>query len=644
MSNGSATVSASGGTGSLTYLWNTSATTTIISGLSAGTYTVTITDDNACTVQDVGTVNSGSLPIISNSVVDSVSCNGGSNGAITINVSGGTPNYSFLWSNGATTQNINSLVVGNYTVTVTDQNSCTVSASYAVNQPGLIQATFNNVSASCGLSNGSSTVNPVGGVPGYNFLWSNGITTNTNASIAAGTYTITITDFNLCTRSLSTVVSGTTSPVIDSSQVNNLLCNGDSNGVIIVFASGGTGVLNYSWSNGGTSSGINNLKNGNYTVTITDGVGCSITQTFTITQPAFLSAPVTTQPSFCGQGNGQASVNPNGGVGAYTFLWSNGQTTQTIINLTAGTYTITVTDFNGCTRRRNAVVTLANGPVITLVNQVDVLCNGDATGSIDIDVVGGVLPYTYSWSNGFSTQDISGLVAGSYTVIVTDSALCSDSLDFLITEPSPFSISSLITDASCGIADGSVALTVGGSSPGYTYLWNTGATGAILSNVSGGTYTVTVSDVNLCDTVLTYTIGTLPGPSITLDSLRHVRCFGASTGRIFLTITGGTTPISILWNDGNTNEDRLGLFAGTYTVTVTDFGGCSNQLTITINQNSKITASFSIQQATCNQPNGSATVTPSGGQSPYDLLWGNGSNYFNNCKFVFRELFSYNYG
>jgi gliding motility-associated-like protein len=624
-SNGTASVSASGGTGTLTYLWNTGSTSTLITGLAAATFTVTITDNNACTVQNTGTVSAASLPVISNSVVNNVSCNGGSNGAISITVSGGAPNYSFLWSNGATTQNINSLVAGNYTVTVTDQNSCSVSGSFTVTQPGLLQGTFNNVSATCGLSNGSSTVTPVGGVPGYSFLWSNGATTAANSSIPAGTYTVTITDFNLCTRSLSTVVTGANSPIIDSAQITHVLCHGDSNGAITVFASGGTGTLNYSWSNGGTSSTINNLVNGNYTVTITDAAACSITQTYAVNQPNVLLTPVTTQPSFCGQASGQATVNPNGGTPPYSYLWSNGQTTQTITNLTAGTYTVTVTDFNGCTRRRNAVVQLANGPVITLINQVNVLCNGGTTGSIDISVTGGILPYSYSWSNGSTSQDVAGLAAGTYTVIVTDSTLCSDSLSFIITESSPFSVSSVITNASCGIANGSIALTVGGSTPGYTYLWSTGSTNDTLLNVSGGTYTVTVSDLNLCDTVLTYTVGTLSGPSIAIDSIRNVRCFGAGTGRIYLTITGGTLPYSILWNDGNTNEDRLGLLAGTYTVTVTDFGGCSAQLSMTVNQNPQITASFTTQQATCNQANGSATVIPGGGAPSYVLLWETGA-------------------
>jgi gliding motility-associated-like protein len=625
LSNGSATVSASGGTGTLTYLWNTGASATTITNLASGSYTVTVTDANSCTSQSIGFVTSGSLPIINSSVVDSVTCHGGADGAITITVTGGTPTYSFLWSNGALVQNISSLIAGTYTVTVTDQNACTTSGAFTVNEPTVLQASFTNVDASCGIANGSSQVNPTGGIPGYSYLWSNGITTNTISSISSGTYTVTVTDFNFCTSVFSTVIAASSAPVIDSAQVTNVLCNGDSNGVITVFASGGTPTLTYLWSNGGTTSSISNLKIGTFTVTITDAAACTVSQSYTITQPTFLATPVTIQPSFCGQANGQITVNPSGGTSPYTFLWSNGQTTQTIINLTAGTYSVTVTDFHGCTRRRNAIVTQANGPVITLVNQTDVLCHGDASGSLDISVAGGSLPYTYNWSNGGTTQDISGLVAGPYTVIVTDSALCSDSLDFLIIESDEFTISPVITNASCGIANGSIVVTVGGGTPGYSYLWNTGVTSDTLSNVLPGNYTITISDANLCDTVLTFTIGSLAGPDIQLDSLRHVRCFGGNTGRIFTTISGGTTPYTILWNDGNSNEDRFNLVAGTYTVTVTDVGGCTDLLTVTINQNPAIIANFTTQQATCNQPNGSATITPSGGVSPYTLLWETGA-------------------
>ena len=368
-SNGTATVSASGGTGTLSYLWNTGASTTTITGLSANSYTVNVTDGNGCTSQSVGIVSSGSLPTINSSVVDSVACNGGNDGAITITISGGTPTYTFLWSNGAITQNISSLAIGTYTVTVTDQNSCTTSGSYIVSEPALIQATFTNVNATCGLANGSSRVNPTGGIPGYSYFWSNGITTKTISSIAAGTYTVIVTDFNFCTRSFSTVIAGTSAPVIDSTQVTNVLCNGDSSGSITVFASGGTPTLTYLWSNGGTTSSINNLKNGNFTVTVTDAAGCTVSQSYTITHPTFLAAPVTTQPSFCGQANGQATVNPSGGVSPYTFLWSNGQTTQTATGLIAGTYTVTITN-SGSACPTIATITINQPSAIAAVDSV----------------------------------------------------------------------------------------------------------------------------------------------------------------------------------------------------------------------------------------------------------------------------------
>ena len=625
LTNGSATVNVLGGTGTYTYLWSTGSSLQTITGLTAATYTVTVTDANFCTKQFSGTVNAASQPIISSSTVDSVSCFGGANGAIAIIISGGAPGYSFLWSSGAFTQNISALIAGTYSVTVTDQNSCTTTGTFTVNQPAIIQASFTAVNATCGLSNGSLTVNTTGGVPGYTYSWSNGASTITNSNLAVGTYTVTVTDFKLCTSIFSTSLTSTNAPIIDSSQITPLLCNGDSNGVITVFAIGGLAPLTYLWSNAATTSTISNLKIGNYTVTVSDAGACTATQSYTLTQPTFLTAPVITQASFCGQANGQATVNPSGGVGPHTFLWSNGQTTQTIINLTAGTYAITVTDFNGCTRRRNAAVTLANGPVITLVNQVEVLCHGDTSGSINISVAGGVLPYTYSWSNGSTTQDISGLVAGTYTVIVSDSASCSDSLDFIISEPSVFSVATTLQNVTCGLSNGSISLIVGGASPGYTYLWNNGATTAAITGLAVGSYTVTVSDFNLCDTVLTYSIVALAGPSITLDSTRTVRCFGGNSGRIYITVNGGAAPYSFLWNDGNINEDRLSVVAGTYTVTVTAFGGCTAQLVVTVNQNPLITASFTAQQASCNQANGSATVTPNGGLGALGLLWETGA-------------------
>ena len=623
--NGTASVTASGGTGTLTYLWNTGATTNSISGLAAGNYTVTVTDANSCSLDTSMVVAAASGPVIASATIDSVNCAGGNDGSIDITISSGTSPYTYLWSNGATTQDITGLTSGTYTVTVTDDNLCTATDSYVVQESSALFGSFSQTPATCNQANGSLAVSVSGGNPGYTYLWSNSSTASSLTNVVSGTYTVTVTDFYGCTGIFSSILSGTGGPVIDSAVIQNVLCNGAATGSIDLFVSGGSNPISYSWSNGATTQDLTGITNGVYTVTVTDGAGCTASRVNTVTQPPFLSAAVTTSPSFCGLATGQASVNPGGGTPGYTFLWSNGQTTATITNLTAGTYSITVTDQNGCTRRRNAVVSLANGPVITLLSQVDVVCNGTSTGSLDIDVAGGVPPYSYVWSSGQTTQDITGLSAGTYTVFVTDDVSCSDSATFIIVENAGFTVSAAVQDASCGLANGTITLTVGGATPGYGYLWSNGQTSATATGLAAGSYTVTVSDANSCDTSLIFVVGSLGGPAVAIDSTRDIRCFGIDNGRIYITASGGSPTYSYLWNDGSTTQDRFGLSAGTYTVTVTDAGGCTATNSATLISNTAIAPNFSTVQASCNQSNGSATVNPTGGVGPYSLLWETGA-------------------
>lgn len=624
--NGTATVVASGGTGTLTYLWSTGSTTASIGALVAGTYTVTVSDANLCTRIVTGVVSSPNAPVISAASIDSVSCNGNSDGAISLTITGGTFPLTFLWSNGVLTKNNFGLLAGTYTITVTDQNNCTTSGVYTVNEPDTLLASFSAVPAACGLPNGTLSVSVSGGVPGYSYLWSNGNVSNAISNVIAGVYSVTVTDANSCTARFTSTLTGTSGPVVDSSRVQKTLCNGDSTGAVTIFISQGAIPYTFLWSNGLTSQNISGIPAGSYTVTITDAATCTETKSFVVTQPSVILAPIVTQPSFCGQATGQAQVNPSGGTPPYTYLWTTGQTTQTITSLTAGTYAVTVTDANGCTRRRNGGVSLLNGPVIVLDSLKEVTCPGANNGAVFISVSGGITPYVYQWSSGSTLQDVSNLSAGIYTVFVTDSTLCSDSAVFSITSPGPFVVTPAVQNTSCGLSNGTIGLTVNGATPPYTFLWSGGQTTSSISGLAVGNYTVTVSDSAGCDTSFTVQVIAQSGPVIVLDSIRNVRCFGSSSGRIYISVLNGSSPFTFLWNDGNTNEDRLNLTAGVYTVTVTDFGGCTNSLSITISQNPQLSATFTAQQATCNQSNGSATVTPGGGVGPYILLWETGSS------------------
>ena len=622
---GAVDLSVSGGTPNYTYNWNTGVTSQDLSGLSAGIYTVTVTDNNSCTSSASYSVSQPALFNLTSNITN-VACSGGSTGAIDLSVGGGTPNYTYNWSTGATSQDISGVSAGTYTVTVTDANSCTSSASYTVSQTGQLSATFNSIAPTCINPNGSLTVVPSGGTPSYSYLWNTGAITATITNLISGNYTVTVTDVNSCSRSFNTVLTGAGSPIITTDSLKNVRCNGESNGAIYISVSGGTFPYTYLWNTGATAQDLTGLTNGTYTLTVTDFNLCTVTNSFTITQPAFLSlANFSTTSASCSLSNGSAIVNPVGGIVPYGYLWSNGATTQQISNISAGTYSVTVTDFNGCTRRRNIAVSLSNGPIISLNNQIDVSCNGGSNGALDIGVTSGSLPYTYSWSNGATTQDVTNLLAGNVTIIVTDFVGCSDSANFEILEPLPININSSITPASCGLGTGAITITPNGGTPGYTFLWSNGGVNGTITSLLPGVYTVTVTDNLSCTKVQSFTVNSSAGVTLVIDSVRNTTCPAGADGNIYITPSSGLPSYQYLWSNGSTIQDPLGLTAGTYTVTVTDANTCTATISATVTSPPNFQVSYSTTNSTCNLANGSATANVLGGTSPYTYLWETGS-------------------
>ncbi|MBK7966563.1 MAG: SprB repeat-containing protein [Bacteroidetes bacterium] len=505
---------------------------------------------------------------------------------------GGSPGYTYLWNTGSSSQSISGLAAGTYTVTVTDILFCSRTFSVTVGNSGSPQSSLvTSTPASCfSGADGSLDISVTGGTPNYTYSWSNGATTQDINLLSAGTYTVTVTDQNFCVNTNSFVV---TQPTIISLSAtpSSVLCNGGSTGSIDLTVSGGTPTYTYLWSNGATNQDPTGLIAGTYTVTVTDINSCTRTQSFVVTQPTALSASTSSTQSGCLLSTGSASVSPSGGTPNYTFLWNTGATTQNINSIPAGTYTVTVTDANGCTAVRNVSVTSTNAPVISNVVNTPASCFGGSDGSIDITITAGTPNYFYSWSNGATTEDIFGLIAGTYTVTVTDINSCSVSTSYTVSQATQVSGTAVLTPPSCnGGANGSIDLTPAGGNGVYTYAWNNAAITQDISGLIAGTYTVTITDGNLCTGTVSFN---LTEPNIISTSVNTTLplCNGGTNGSIDLTVFGGTPTYSYNWSNGFVGQDPSGLVAGTYTVTVTDLNLCTRLRTVIVGQPSAISSS-----------------------------------------------------
>jgi hypothetical protein len=702
-SNGTASVTTASTQGAVTYLWNTGATTSSISGLVTGTYTVTVTNET-CVLSNSFTVNTPSLiaPVPS---ITNVLCNGAATGSIALSPSGGVPGYTYLWSNGQTTATASGLVAGTYSVTITDATSCSVSATYTVTQLNAVSLSTTQVNVLCnGASTGSINLTVTGGTSPYTYSWSNGATTEDISGLAAGTYTVVVTDANGnvfgCTATTSATITSNSAVVITALQ-NNVTCNGLNNGSLALTVSGGVGPYTYLWSNGQTGASISSLATGTYTVTVTDGEGCTNARNYTITQPAPLAVAASiTNVSCNGLSNGSATAVVSGGTSPYSYLWSNGQTTQTAtglasgshtvtvtdnkgcvasfgitisqpavivvnavvnnvlcnggsgsiatvvtggqgftytylwsngqttatVSVPAGTYSVTVSDVSGCTRTNSFTVTQPSPLAVNLVSQVNVACFNGSTGSVQVEGAGGVAPYSYEWSGGQTTTQISSLIAGSYTVTVTDANGCTAISIIAITQPTPLSAGiTILSNVTCsGGNNGSMQVNASGATAPYTYLWSNGQTSTLATGLTSGTHTVTVTDALGCTGTLQSTLVSPLAIAANITTT-NINCNGGSNGTAAVAVTAGVAPYSFVWSTGQTTTSISGLVAGTYTVTVTDFRGCSASFPAIITQPNVVGFTAVVTNITCNNLiNGSIAATPTGGTPGFTYLWSNG--------------------
>lgn len=551
----------------------------------------------------------------------------GTLGNLTANVTGGTAPYQYSWNTGQTTQSVSNVPPGSYTVTITDatSNACTTQTSVTITQNPQI---FVNVPSNSIVSCDSTvlvTVSASGGGGSYSYVWNTGATTP-SISVNTGTYIITAYDNYGCTARDTVIIQAANSGIAVAVNQPGILCNGTT-ATLTATASGGFGGYTYSWSNGLNSSSIN-VPAGSFCITLTDSVGCITTSCVQVQQQPPIVVSIPPPPLICFGSTTTINAMVSGGTAPYSYSWNTGASSS-MINVPAGSYTVTIRDANpgNCTSVAN--VTVNQAPQLTAnVNNTPVTCNGGMNGSATVTANGGTTPYSYAWAPyGGNGPSAFGLVAGTYSVTVIDNIGCTQITPVIITEPPLLVMSApLTTPVTCfGGNNGTASVTVSGGTSPYSFSWS-GAVGSLpnASGFSAGPNTVTVTDFQGCAKILSFVITEPPAINISVTAISNVSCYAGNNGSATVNATGGTAPYTYYWwETGGTTATQSNLYTGTYNISVRDSFNCVANTTVTINQptllQSSITSSTNIA---CNgDANGAATVTASGGFGAYTYSW-----------------------
>ncbi len=662
-SDGRAWATASGGVGGYQYSWNlgnpTNLTGDTIDGLSNLTYTITVTDDSTCTAVNSVTVPQPSEIVLTHDSIN-VLCFGDSTGKAWVTATGGSPGYTYLWSDGtptnATGDTIGILTAGPYYVTVTDGNGCTAFDTVIITQPAsALTLVMDSTNVSCfGLTDGKAWVTVTGGTQifgSYDYVWSGGTPIgqqDTIINLAVNTYIVTVSDSNGCVAIDSVMI--TEPPVLTLTKDSiNVLCFGDSTGKAWVTVAGGTpGYNNVVWTGPGTPSGplndtLNDLAAGTYVASITDTNGCVATATFTITQPTPLVLNMFAEDVNCfGDSTGKAWVVVTGGTPGtnpvYTYDWGGSGTQagagDTIKILVAGTYTVTVTDANGCSDTNSITILQPTAPLAITMDSSDIGCFGETTGKAWATVTGGTGPYTYGWPagtvpSGPDGDTIINLAAGVYPVTVTDALGCTIVDSISVAEPPLLVATTTGSNITCfGDSTGRAFVTATGGTGPYSFAWSGGnavSNGDTIIGLGAGSYIVTVIDASLCEAYDTVTITEPAELIITMDSL-NVSCNGANDGVAWVIASGGTGPYTYDWSNSATTDTITGLSPGIYVVTVTDLFNCTKIGAVTIDEPNLLLGNIQHVNVRCfGENSGRAWANAVGGTSPYRFAWSGGT-------------------
>ncbi|MCC6690895.1 MAG: T9SS type A sorting domain-containing protein [Bacteroidia bacterium] len=625
--NGWAMAEAIGGTGPFGYSWSNGLKNPYISNLCSGSYTCVVTDSSDMSTASATVLLTNPLPFTVVLTTVNATCRNRSDASINASINGGdTGTYNFYWSNYVSEKLNDSLFPGTYTVTVSSPTGCYATSTATVTATS-ISNNFTSTSSTCSGSTGSITAIATGGIEPYTYSWSNGIASQTNTNLIAGFYTVTITDANACTAIFQTSLGDSSAILVTAGAVQNIYCIGGSVGSATFTASGGTAPYSFLWNTGVVGQTANNLSTGTYSVIVTDSSGCKGTGNISIAEFDSLKIKVNTTMAFCGPCNGTASIIATGGLGLYTYSWSNGWKESSDTLLAPGSYTVTITDANGCSKTTAFLIqSMLSAHISISVYNND--C-GDHSGKavVELSAWGGASKnIVYIWSTGVAGRTADNLKAGSYTVsVMDDDNGCIAVTSVIITSPFPTISNVMVTNAICGGNDGTASVTASGSPYPYKYSWSNGSTSQQITGLKAGTYTVSIVDSDfwgndLCQKTEVALISNMGGPNVIIKSDNGI-CPGNTQGWAKATVNGAFGPYSFLWSNGSTSDSIYNLTKGLYIVTVTDNNNCKTIKSVQINIPDFDIDMSSAESAwsACNGKIKLGGVT--GGTPPYSYLW-----------------------
>ncbi|MFY0673354.1 MAG: choice-of-anchor D domain-containing protein, partial [Bacteroidia bacterium] len=630
---GGATVSVSGGNSPYTYKWSNNATTTSISGATAGTYTITITDSLSCTSIDSIIISSG--PDLKVTVLSNASCFGENDGVAKVNVFGAA-SYKVLWNTNDTTDQVNGLAAGNYWARIITDNQDTLIDSFIITQPAFFNAVINEGS-SLNLCPGDSIKLTTNTLSGITYSWrknTNGAPSVSGESIyvsTTGIYVLTANNSSNCSETDTIIISEPSTISITSYTDQKNACNGNSLASAWVKVCGGKAPYTYSWSNNTLNDTITGLSAGTYIVTVTDANSQSINDTVTITEPSAISPMhvIDSMASTLTSMDATFRVIPSGGTPDYSFNWSHTQVdTNQFVGVGQGTFRYTLTDANNCTYRDSVIIRDRYNVSIAVIRNAS--CNGSTDGAAIATIVGGNKPLSYQWLQGDTTKAIKGLVSGTYYFRVVDAQ--NDTLldSVIITQPDKLSTTATLIDSvSCfGLSDGEAKATVLGGTMPYTYQWSNSETGVSANQLSAKGHKLVVTDANGCRDSATLTMLQPDSLHFAFTFIKNISCFGANDGELGYEIKGGTAPYF------GASMGGFGSIAATDTVlnlsplnntllAIYDANNCVDSIRYSILEPAKLVASVLIDtNAACfGDASGAASNLTTGGTLPYSYVW-----------------------